>query len=84
MPAHAGVAQLVERFSCKEDVAGSTPVTGSTRPGRTHPSAAGPDPGSAQRKRRAAKRGSVEAIASWAATSWISRVPAASVASRTA
>ena len=29
--AHAGVAQLVERLSCKEDVAGSTPVTGSTR-----------------------------------------------------
>jgi hypothetical protein len=27
----AGVAQLVERLSCKEDVAGSTPVTGSDR-----------------------------------------------------
>ena len=26
---HAGVAQLVERLTCNEDVAGSTPVSGS-------------------------------------------------------
>ena len=30
-PALAGVAQLVERLTCNEDVAGSTPVTGSTQ-----------------------------------------------------
>ena len=26
---HAGVAQLVERFTCNEDVGGSTPLAGS-------------------------------------------------------
>lgn len=31
---HAGVAQLVERVSCKDDVAGSIPVTGSQVPAR--------------------------------------------------
>jgi ribonuclease HI len=36
----AGVAQLVEHFSCKEDVAGSTPVTGSIAD-----DASGPQPG---------------------------------------
>ena len=38
----------------------------------------------AQRSCRAANVGGGSAIASWAATSWISRVPAASVASSTA
>jgi|JI9StandDraft_2_1071091.scaffolds.fasta_scaffold01225_21 hypothetical protein len=28
---HAGLAQLVEHFTCNEDVAGSTPASGSRR-----------------------------------------------------
>src|SRR5689334_2647193 len=41
---HAGVAQLVERLTCNEDVAGSTPVTGSETPARwqTRPGGCGP------------------------------------------
>ena len=79
---HAGVAQLVERVSCKDDVAGSTPVTGSEGCPRI-PGRSGLRPPT-QRSRRASNRAGGTAIASWAATSWISRVPAARVASRIA